>query len=68
MRFEEVIGQDEVKARLLQMVSEDRLPHAIMLCGPQGVGKLAIAVSFGCYLLDKRREERGESRVERFFI
>ncbi len=65
MRFEEVIGQDEVKARLLQMVSEDRLPHAIMLCGPQGVGKLAIAVSFGCFLLDKRREERGESRVER---
>lgn len=51
MRFEEVIGQDEVKARLLQMVSEDRLPHAIMLCGQQGVGKKALATAFACYLL-----------------
>ncbi|MCR5269903.1 MAG: DNA polymerase III subunit delta [Prevotella sp.] len=52
MRFSEVIGQLECKARLKQMVAEDRLPHAIMLCGPQGVGKLALAVAFGCYLLE----------------
>ena len=63
MTFNEVIGQDEVRERLLQMVREDRLPHAIMLCGPQGVGKKALAVSFACYLLEK--EERGESREER---
>ena len=51
MTFEDVIGQEEVRERLLQMVREDRLPHAIMLCGPSGVGKLAIAVAFGSYLL-----------------
>ena len=51
MKFSEVIGQEEVQQRLRQMVSEDRLPHAIMLCGPQGVGKLALAVAFGSYLL-----------------
>ena len=51
MKLSEVIGQEEVKDRLLQMVSEDRLPHAIMLCGPQGVGKLALAVGFASYLL-----------------
>ena len=51
MKFAEVIGQEEVRERLLQMVREDRLPHAIMLCGPQGVGKKALAVSFACYLL-----------------
>jgi len=62
LKFDEVIGQEEVRDRLLQMVSEGRLPHAIMLCGPQGVGKLALAVSFGCYLLDKRRAESGEQR------
>ena len=54
MTFNEVIGQEEVQQRLVQMVSEDRLPHAIMLCGPQGVGKLALAVAFGCYLLDRK--------------
>jgi len=51
MRFNEVIGQQEAKNRLLQMVNEDRLPHAMMLCGPQGCGKLALATAFACYLL-----------------
>ena len=52
MRISEVIGQQEAKERLMQMVLEDRLPHALMLCGPQGSGKLALAVAFGCYLLE----------------
>jgi DNA polymerase-3 subunit delta' len=51
MTFNDVIGQDEVRERLLQMVSEDRLPHAIMLCGPNGIGKKALAVAFASYLL-----------------
>ena len=53
MTFHEVIGQDECKERLLQMVSEGRLPHAIMLCGPAGIGKLALATAFGCHLLSQ---------------
>ena len=59
MTFDEVIGQQEVKERLIQMVSEDRLPHAIMLCGPQGIGKKALATAFACHLL--RGKERSES-------
>ena len=41
------------------MVREDRLPHAMMLCGPVGSGKLALAIAFGCYLLS-RSVERGQ--------
>ena len=55
MHWTEVIGQKEVQERLMQMVSEDRLPHALMLCGPQGVGKMALAMAFGCQLLDDGR-------------
>ena len=51
MSFQEVIGQEECKERLLQMTREGRLPHAIMLCGPQGVGKKALAIAFASYLL-----------------
>ena len=50
--FEQVIGQKEAQERLVQMVKEDRLPHAMMLCGPQGSGKLPLAVGFAQYLLD----------------
>ena len=52
MNWNEVIGQQEAKERLMQMVREDRLPHALMLCGPLGSGKLALAIAFGCYLLN----------------
>ena len=56
MTFSEVIGQKEAQERLMQMVREDRLPHVMMLCGPVGSGKLALAIAFGCYLLSRSEE------------
>ena len=53
MKFSEVIGQEEAQKRLIQMVEEGHLPHAMMLCGPQGSGKLALATAFACYLLER---------------
>ena len=53
MGFEQVIGQQEVQQRLMQMVSEGRLPHALMLCGPEGAGKMALAIGFAQVLLNK---------------
>ena len=51
MDFSDVIGQDAVSNRLVQMVKEDRLPHALLFCGPEGTGKMALAMAFACYLL-----------------
>lgn len=49
--FRHVIGQQGVKEHLLQMVRENQLPHALMFCGPQGAGKLPLALAFARYLL-----------------
>ena len=57
MTFAEVVGQQEVIERLKQMVAEDHLPHALMLCGPAGVGKLALATAFACHLLSIRDKQ-----------
>ncbi|MBQ7471890.1 MAG: DNA polymerase III subunit delta [Prevotella sp.] len=51
MTFDEVIGQEEVKQRLLQMVREERVPHALMLCGSAGCGKMALALAMASELL-----------------
>ena len=51
MFFEQVIGQEDTQERLLQLVREERLPHALMLCGPAGCGKLALAIGFAKVLL-----------------
>ena len=49
--FKHVIGQQEAQERLLQLEREQRLPHAMMLCGPQGAGKMALAMDFAAHLL-----------------
>ncbi len=38
----------------MQLIREERLPHALMLCGPVGCGKLALAIGFAQVLLSTR--------------
>ena len=57
MKFSDVIGQEEVKQRLRQMVAEERVPHALMFCGPRGSGKMALALAFASYLLCRDRRD-----------
>lgn len=56
MKFSEVIGQSEAIGRLLQLVEEQRVPHALMFNGPAGSGKLALALAFASYLLGERHD------------
>ena len=57
MTFRDIIGQEEVIHQLTQQVDQGRLPHALMLCGPSGSGKLAIALVLARYLLCEHPEE-----------
>ena len=50
MFFRDVIGQEETKQRLIQEVSEGRIPHAQLICGPEGVGKLPLALAYARYI------------------
>ncbi len=40
----------------MQMVADEKVPHALMLCGPAGCGKLAVALAMASYLLGDRDE------------
>lgn len=55
MRFEEVIAQDEVKSQLHAQLAEGRVPHAQLFCGPEGCGKLVMALAFASALLCRHR-------------
>lgn len=50
MRFCDIPGHDDVKARLRLMADSGRLPHAILLEGLAGTGKLALARAFAQYI------------------
>jgi DNA polymerase-3 subunit gamma/tau len=41
--FDEVVGQDHVTTPLRNAIRSERVPHAILLTGPRGVGKTTLA-------------------------
>lgn len=50
MYFKDVIGQESAAALLRSAVAEGRIPHAQLICGGEGVGKLALAIAYARYL------------------
>ena len=38
MKFSDIAGNESVKQRLRDMVASDRIPHALLLEGPEGIG------------------------------
>ena len=63
MKVSEVIGQHEISKRMMQMVADEKVPHALMLCGPAGCGKLAVALAMASYLLGDRDESANANAV-----
>lgn len=59
MNYSKVIGQTETKIRLLKLVEENRVPHALLLNGPEGCGNLALSLAFATHLLCKNKTAEG---------
>ena len=55
MQFKDVIGQEEVKRKLILSVQENRVPHAQLFLGPEGNGKLPVALAYAQYILCQHR-------------
>ena len=51
MFFRDIIGQQEIIERLVKDAQAGTVPHALLFCGPEGVGKLQTAIAFARYLL-----------------
>jgi DNA polymerase-3 subunit delta' len=50
MLFKNVIGQQEVKQQLVEMVQHNRLSHALLFLGKEGSGALPLALAFAQYI------------------
>ncbi len=50
VRFSDILGQDAVKQQIRESVSHNRLAHALMLVGPEGVGKFGMATAIAQYI------------------
>ncbi len=56
MKFSDIIGQDEIINKLVRSVREERVSHAQIFAGPQGCGKLALAIAFAQYISCENRQ------------
>ena len=57
MLFSNIIGQEEIKERLRQSALQQRLPHAQLFSGVEGVGKLPLALAYAQYINCTNRTE-----------
>ncbi len=57
MQFKDIIGQNNIKHKLINTVKDNRISHAQLFVGPRGSGKLAMAIAFAQYINCKNRSE-----------
>lgn len=50
MQFKDVIGQEDVKQHLMEMVQHNRLSHALLFLGREGSGALPLAMALAQYV------------------
>lgn len=51
MKFSEVLGHDLLKEKLVQMVAQARLPHALLFLGKRGNGAFPLALALAQFIL-----------------
>lgn len=57
MHFATIPGQTPIKQRLIQTVKENRVSHAQLFFGPEGAGKLAMAIAYAQYINCGERDD-----------
>ena len=66
MLFSDVIGQQEVKGHLVEMVQHNRLSHALLFLGKEGSGALPLALAFAQYI-SSLPQQKGQSAEASLF-
>ncbi len=63
MLFKEVIGQGKIKNRLIQTVKDNRVSHAQLFLGPEGSGKLSLALAYAQFINCTNKQENDSCGV-----
>jgi DNA polymerase-3 subunit delta' len=51
MQFADIIGQEQVKKELSELIQHNRLSHALLFLGKEGNGALPLAIAFAQYIV-----------------
>ena len=59
----ELVGHRVAEAGLRRLFDNGRMPHALLLCGPRGIGKATLAFRFARFVLAAGANERANERA-----
>lgn len=59
MQFADIIGQQEIKQQLTELVQHNRLSHALLFSGKEGTGSLSLALAFAQYIVCSPKTSEG---------
>ncbi len=59
MPFKDIIGQQEVKQNLIELVQHNRLSHALLFIGKEGSGALPLSLAFAQYVVCTPKPPKG---------
>ncbi len=62
MGFNDIVGHEKQKRMLLSVLEKERLPHAFLFAGPEGIGKKKMARAFAQHILCNTRTGCGACR------
>lgn len=57
MRFKDIVGQQNLKNRLIQTVNEGRISHAQLFVGKSGFGSLPLAIAYAQFIACKNKAD-----------
>ncbi|MBW9149996.1 DNA polymerase III subunit delta' [Clostridium sp. CM028] len=64
MNFESIIGHNSIKNQISKSIESDRLSHAHLLVGEEGIGKSIVAKNIGLKVLGKNQDRQYVDLVE----
>lgn len=62
MQFSKIIGQEEVKNQLVELVQHNRLSHALLFLSKEGSGALSLALALAQYIACEKTSSKGKGQ------
>src|SRR4029077_6828713 len=62
MQFKVIIGQNETKKQLVELIQHNRLSHALLFLGKEGNGSLQLAIALAQYLTCEKANPKVKNR------
>jgi DNA polymerase III subunit delta' len=64
MQFSKIIGQEELKKELPELMQDNRLAHALIFLGKEGSGALSLALAFAQFVVCEKVNNRKAGEAE----